>query len=124
MATQVQFGLTLPNRMVVVGMGTMGDIISLGVDAEESGLFQSLWVGDSILAKRRPESIALLCALAAVTKKVRLAPGCMASFPIRNIFTLAAQWATLDHIDWHVRSVRRPMNKIARRAYGKGSPQK
>ena len=32
--------------------------------------------------------------------------------------------ATVDHIDWHVRSVRRPMNRIARCAYGIGSPPK
>ena len=98
MAPEVQFGLTLPNRMVVLGSGTIGDIISMGVEAEESGLFQSLWVGDSILAKRRPESIALLSALAARTSRIRIGPGCMASFPIRNPLTLAAQWATLDMI--------------------------
>ena len=60
MATSVKFGLTLPNRMVILGVGSIQDIISMGVDAEETGLFQSLWVGDSILAKRRPESVALL----------------------------------------------------------------
>ncbi len=64
MATSVKFGLTLPNRMVILGVGSIQDIISMGVDAEETGLFQSLWVGDSILAKRRPESVALLGALA------------------------------------------------------------
>ena len=94
----VKFGLTLPNRMVVIGVGTIQDIISMGVDAEETGLFQSIWVGDSILAKRRPESVALLAALAARTQHVRLGVGCMASFPIRNPFVLAAQWATLDLI--------------------------
>ncbi|MCZ6891966.1 MAG: LLM class flavin-dependent oxidoreductase [Chloroflexi bacterium] len=98
MATSVKFGLTLPNRMVILGVGSMQDIISMGVDAEETGLFQSLWVGDSILAKRRPESVALLGALAARTQRVRLGVGCMASFPIRNPFILAAQWATLDMI--------------------------
>ena len=32
--------------------------------------------------------------------------------------------ATVDHIDRHVRSVRRPINRIARCAYGKGSTSK
>ena len=98
MTVDVKFGLTLPNRMVVLGATNMQDIIGMGAYAEETTLFQSLWVGDSILAKRRPESIALLAALAARTCKIRLGVGCMASFPIRNPFVLAAQWATLDMI--------------------------
>jgi len=57
-----------------------------------------VWVGDSLLAKPRLESIALLSALAAVTKKVKLAVGCMATFPQRHPALLAQQWASLDVI--------------------------
>jgi alkanesulfonate monooxygenase SsuD/methylene tetrahydromethanopterin reductase-like flavin-dependent oxidoreductase (luciferase family) len=95
---QLKFGLTLPNRGVLFGVETMQDLLNMGQEADESGLFQSLWVGDSILAKRRPESVALLSALAARTRRVRLAVGCMASFPVRHPVLLAAQWATLDQI--------------------------
>ena len=94
----LEFGLTLPNRGVLFGVETMEDLLSTGQEADESGLFKSLWVGDSILAKRRPESVALLAALAARTKRVRLAVGCMASFPVRHPVLLAAQWATVDQI--------------------------
>ncbi|HZP96259.1 MAG TPA: LLM class flavin-dependent oxidoreductase [Candidatus Limnocylindria bacterium] len=96
--TRLQFGLTLPNRGVLFGVETMQDLLDMGQEADESGLFRSIWVGDSILAKRRPESVALLSALAARTKRVRLAVGCMASFPVRHPVLLAAQWATLDQI--------------------------
>jgi len=96
--TPLKFGLTLPNRGVLFGVETMADLLDMGQEADESGLFRSLWVGDSILAKRRPESVSLLSALAARTKKVRLAVGCMASFPVRHPVLLAAQWATLDQI--------------------------
>ncbi len=96
--TEVRFGLTLPNRGVLFGVETMEDLLAMGAYADESGLFTSLWVGDSILAKRRPESVALLAALAARTKRVRLAVGCMASFPVRHPVLLAAQWATVDQI--------------------------
>lgn len=68
----------------------------MGLDAEESGLFQTLWVGDNLMARRRPESIVVLSALASRTHRVRLGVGCMASFPVRNPLILAAQWATLD----------------------------
>ena len=40
----------------------------------------------------------MLSALAARTRRVRLAVGCMASFPVRNPLLLAAQWATLDMV--------------------------
>jgi alkanesulfonate monooxygenase SsuD/methylene tetrahydromethanopterin reductase-like flavin-dependent oxidoreductase (luciferase family) len=96
--TALEFGLTLPNRGVLFGVETMDDLLRMGEEADASGLFKSLWVGDSILAKRRPESVALLAALAARTKRVRLAVGCMASFPVRHPVLLAAQWATVDQI--------------------------
>lgn len=93
-----RFGLTIPNRGVLFGVETMAELLEMAEAADASGLFRSLWVGDSILAKRRPESVALLSALAARTKRVRLAVGCMASFPVRHPVLLAAQWATLDQI--------------------------
>ena len=52
MAAKVHFGLTLPNRGVLIGVETMVELVQMGVDAEKSGLFKSLWVGDSILANR------------------------------------------------------------------------
>ena len=64
--------------------------------AEDSGAFSAVWVGDSLLAKPRLESIALLSALAAITKEVKLAVGCMATFPHRHPALLAQQWASLD----------------------------
>lgn len=96
--TSPKFGLTLPNRGVLFGVETMSDLLEMAEMADSSGLFQSVWVGDSILAKRRPESVSLLSALAARTRRVRLAVGCMASFPVRHPVLLAAQWATLDQI--------------------------
>src|SRR4029079_463268 len=65
---------------------------------EHSGAFSAVWVGDSLLAKPRLESITLLSALAAITKKVKLAVGCMATFPHRHPALLAQQWASLDVI--------------------------
>ena len=92
------FGLTLPQRGAFIGLGSITDILSLAPRAEESGLFSSVWVGDSITAKPRPEAIALLGALAGMTEELRLGVGCMASFPIRDPALFAYQWATLDLI--------------------------
>ena len=92
------FGLTLANRSVIIGAVTVPELFDMARRGEDSGAFDAVWVGDSLLAKPRLESIALLSALAAITKKVRLAVGCMATFPHRHPALLAQQWASLDVI--------------------------
>src|SRR4029453_3536948 len=92
------FGLTLANRGVIIGAVTVPELFDMAKRGEDSGAFDAVWVGDSLLAKPRLESIALLSALAVVTKKVRLAVGCMATFPQRHPALLAQQWASLDVI--------------------------
>lgn len=94
----LKLGLTLPQRGVFFDAITYPELIETGHYADETGLFDSLWIGDSLLAKPRPESIALFGALAAVTSRVRLSAGCMASFPVRDPVLLADQWATLDRL--------------------------
>jgi alkanesulfonate monooxygenase SsuD/methylene tetrahydromethanopterin reductase-like flavin-dependent oxidoreductase (luciferase family) len=90
-----RFGLTLPNRGVVIGATTVTEMLEMAGWAEDSG-WDSVWVGDSILAKPRLDALVLLGALAARTRRVRLGPACFASTPLRNALTLAYQWASLD----------------------------
>jgi len=71
------------------------DIVELSKLVEEYG-YDAVWAGDSILAKPRLDSIAVLSAAAASTQRVRLGTACFASFPLRNPIILAYQWATLD----------------------------
>ena len=94
----VSVGITIPQRGAFIGVGTLGELLDLGPRAEETGLFDSVWVGDSLTAKPRPESIALLGALAGMTERLRLGVGCMASFPVRDPALFAYQWATLDQV--------------------------
>jgi alkanesulfonate monooxygenase SsuD/methylene tetrahydromethanopterin reductase-like flavin-dependent oxidoreductase (luciferase family) len=94
--TPPSVGLILPNRAVVLGAVTVRDLIDLSTDAEQSGAFDTVWVGDSLLAKPRLESVTLLSALAGVTSRVKLGVGCMATFVHRHPVMLAHQWASLD----------------------------
>jgi alkanesulfonate monooxygenase SsuD/methylene tetrahydromethanopterin reductase-like flavin-dependent oxidoreductase (luciferase family) len=87
---------TLPNRGVLFGVTTVEEMLELAHEADQTGLFQAVWVGDSLLGKPRLESISLLSALAARTQQVKLGPACMASFPLRDPVLLAYQWASLD----------------------------
>jgi alkanesulfonate monooxygenase SsuD/methylene tetrahydromethanopterin reductase-like flavin-dependent oxidoreductase (luciferase family) len=92
----MKIGLTLPNRGVLFGVTTSDEMLELAEIADQSGAFQSVWVGDSLLGKPRMESITLLAGIAARTKHVRIGPACMASFPLRDPVLLAYQWASLD----------------------------
>jgi alkanesulfonate monooxygenase SsuD/methylene tetrahydromethanopterin reductase-like flavin-dependent oxidoreductase (luciferase family) len=92
------FGLTLANRAVVLGALRAGDLIDLAVTAEASGAFDAVWVGDSLLAKPRLESVTLLAALAGATRRLRLGVGCLATFVHRHPVLFAHQWASLDHL--------------------------
>src|SRR5258706_6905758 len=89
-------GLIRANRAVVLGALKARDLLDLSVKAEGSRVFDTVWVGDSLLAKPRLESVTLLAALAGVTERVRLAVGCMATFVHRHPVMLAQQWASLD----------------------------
>ncbi|NJL33593.1 MAG: LLM class flavin-dependent oxidoreductase [Chloroflexaceae bacterium] len=59
-------------------------LLTAAQQAEESGLFDSVWVGDNLLSKPRLEAIVTLSALATCTRRVRLGTICMASFPLRH----------------------------------------
>jgi alkanesulfonate monooxygenase SsuD/methylene tetrahydromethanopterin reductase-like flavin-dependent oxidoreductase (luciferase family) len=64
--------------------------------ADASGAFDSVWVGDNLLSKPRLEAIVTLSALAVRTKRVKLGVVCLASFPLRHPLPFGLQWASLD----------------------------
>ena len=96
MATKVNFGLTLSNRGVLLGLTSAGEILDMAERAESSGAFEHVWVGDSIMAKPRMESVTLMAGIAARTRRVKIGVACMASIPSRDPIILAYQWASLD----------------------------
>jgi alkanesulfonate monooxygenase SsuD/methylene tetrahydromethanopterin reductase-like flavin-dependent oxidoreductase (luciferase family) len=92
----VRFGLTLPNRGVLFGAITPDQMLEMAESADRSERFDHVWVGDSLLGKPRMECITLMAGIAARTKRLRIGPACMASFPLRDPVLLAYQWASLD----------------------------
>ena len=96
MANKVRFGLTLSNRGVLLGLTQPEEILEMAERAEACGAFEHVWVGDSIMAKPRMESITLMSAIAARTRRMKIGVACMASFPSRDPIVLAYQWASLD----------------------------
>src|SRR5271166_1087540 len=73
MATgRARFGLTLPNRGVIIGATTVPEMLEMAEWADTAG-WDSVWVGDSIFAKPRLDAMVL-----------------------RDALILAYQWASLD----------------------------
>ena len=67
------FGYLLPTREIVMAPGApdFGSMINLAETAEGHG-FESVWVGDSVLARPRLEALTTLAAIAGRTKRVKL----------------------------------------------------
>ena len=118
----MHIGLTLPNRGVLFGATTTDLMLDQSDAADRSGLFRSIWVGDSLLGKPRLEAVALLAAIAGRTRSVRIGPACMASFVLRDPVLLAYQWASLDQIA-HGRTVLIACTGIIEQAGGKVEAQ-
>jgi alkanesulfonate monooxygenase SsuD/methylene tetrahydromethanopterin reductase-like flavin-dependent oxidoreductase (luciferase family) len=94
--TRPSIGLTLSNRAVVLGRVTVRELAELTQRAEASGVLDTVWAGDSLLAKPRLEAVTLLSTLAGLTSRVRLGVGCLATFVHRHPVLFAHQWASLD----------------------------
>lgn len=94
--SKAKFGLLLSNRGVVIGTTTLEEMLKMARQVDEADVWDSAWVGDSIIAKPRVDALVLLGALAAQTKRVRIGAACFASTPLRPALLLAYQWCSLD----------------------------
>src|SRR5216684_9396643 len=92
-----RLGYLLPTReRIMEGRHETAPLLALAERAEALG-FDSVWVGDSLLARPRHDPLTLLAAVAARTQKVAL--GTAVFLPaLRNPVVLAHQLATLDQI--------------------------
>ena len=92
-----KIGYLLPTRECVMdGKLATAPLLSLSEKAEALG-YDSIWVGDSLLARPRHEPLTLLAAVAARTTKVEL--GTAVLLPaLRNPVVLAHLVATVDQI--------------------------
>lgn len=93
----VEIGYLLPTRERVMQdePGT-AELLRLAAKAEALG-YDSLWAGDSLLARPRHDPLTLLAAVAARTTRPRL--GIAVLLPVlRNPVVLAQQVATLDQV--------------------------
>lgn len=96
-AKALEFGVLLPTRGAVMGKSSPPDpspLLAMATEAEELG-YDSVWVGDSLLARPRFEALTTLAAAAARTRRVKLGTAIYLS-PLRNPVLLANTAANLD----------------------------
>lgn len=94
---QVDLGLLLPSREVLLwGDSNLRLLVDVAVEAEHLG-YQSVWVGDSLLARPRGEPLVLLGAIAGSTRRVRLGTAVLLPL-LRRPVQLAHSLATLDRL--------------------------
>jgi probable F420-dependent oxidoreductase len=92
------FGLLLPTREIVMNQEVpeFHQILDLAEHAEALG-FDSVWVGDSVLARPRFEALTTLAAIAARTRRVGLGTAVLLPM-LRHPVLLANEVANLDLI--------------------------
>ena len=93
----IRIGYLLPTREhIMAGRPQAGSLLELAERAERLG-FDSIWVGDSLLARPRHEPLTLLAAVASRVRSVAL--GTAVLLPsLRNPVIMAHQVATLDQV--------------------------
>jgi len=98
MTTKPQLtGLLLPSREAVLWADSdFGLLVDAAKDAEAAG-YDSVWVGDSLLARPRGEPLSLLAAIGGATTKVTLGTAVLLPL-LRNPLTMAHQAATVDRV--------------------------
>src|SRR6266545_3662702 len=93
----VEFGVLLPTREAVMsGRMETAPLLAMAERAEAAG-FDSIWIGDSLIARPRHEPLTLLAAVAARTRRLRLGTGVLLP-ALRNPVVLAHAVGTLDRV--------------------------
>ncbi len=98
MTPRVRWGLSLPNRGIVLGAGDAPELLAMAELADRSEVFDAVFTGDSLIAKPRIDAIVFLSTVAGLTRRVLLGTSCLASFIFRHPIVLANQWAALDQV--------------------------
>jgi alkanesulfonate monooxygenase SsuD/methylene tetrahydromethanopterin reductase-like flavin-dependent oxidoreductase (luciferase family) len=90
-------GLLLPSREALLWADTdLAFVVDAARHAEQAG-YDSVWVGDSLLARPRGEPLTLLAAVAGATSRVTLGTAVLLPL-LRHPLSLAHSLATLDRI--------------------------
>ena len=90
---KLETGLLLPSREALLWAdGDMAFLAEAAVEAEKAG-YDSVWVGDSLLARPRGEPLTLLAGIAGATARVRLGTAVLLPL-LRHPVRAAGAWGS------------------------------
>src|SRR5499426_93012 len=93
----VEFGVLIPTREAVMsGHPETAPLLAMAERAEATG-FDSVWIGDSLIARPRHEPLTLMAGVAGRTRRVKLGTGVLLP-ALRNPVVLAHVVGTLDRV--------------------------
>ena len=91
MPNKIKFGYLVPTRDAVMrapdGRADIRRMLDLAVKSEQMG-YDSLWIGDSLLARPRFEALTTLAAISSLTKKIEMGTAVYIT-PLRHPVPLA-----------------------------------
>ncbi len=96
-AMALSLGYLLPTRELIMdGQNEATSTLALADRAEQLGL-DSVWVGDSVLAKPRHDPLTMIAAIAGRTQRLQVGTAVLLPL-LRNPVVLAQQLATIDQV--------------------------
>jgi alkanesulfonate monooxygenase SsuD/methylene tetrahydromethanopterin reductase-like flavin-dependent oxidoreductase (luciferase family) len=93
----IDVGVVLPTRLGPTALAPE-ELIGIAEFVDRIEGWHDVWVTDSIISLPFYDSVVLLAACAARTRRVRLGVACQASLGLRHPLVVAQQWANLDQL--------------------------
>jgi probable F420-dependent oxidoreductase len=93
----ISAGVVVPTRLAAIGAAEPLEFVALAERIEALG-FDSVWVGDSLLARPRPEPLTLLAAMAARTRRIGLGTAVLLPLLRHHPLVTAHAAASLDRL--------------------------
>jgi hypothetical protein len=79
---EMNFGITLSNRGIPVGLCSARDLLALADAVEACPVMDSVWCGDALFVNRRLDALTLLAAVAGRSTCCRTAALALSSAPV------------------------------------------
>src|SRR2546430_15891708 len=92
----MNFGITLSNRAVPLGLCSARDLLALADAVEACPVLDSVWCSDALFVDPRLDALTLLAAVAGRTERGPIGPACVGSLAPGNPLGFPYGWGSPD----------------------------
>jgi hypothetical protein len=117
----MNFGITLANRGVLLGLTPLTKLLALAGAIEARPLPHTVWVGEALFVIQRLDALILLAAIAGRTGRVRLGPSCMCKLRATRCARVRLRMGIIGRDFGRTRD---PVRAAARRRNGTRKPRR